>query len=106
MTALLFRDDAYLKTADAVVVAHTDQGGVVPDGSLFYATGGGKFGDSGRLIWPGAHCVIATCIKGDGDDLTCVPCPSQPLPEVGASVRMELDWRAARRICGSRPRCI
>ncbi|TJW66746.1 MAG: alanyl-tRNA editing protein, partial [Mesorhizobium sp.] len=39
-TEALFRDDAYLKTADAQVVAINDRGGILLDRTIFYATSG------------------------------------------------------------------
>ena len=41
-TQALFRDDAYLRTAEARVVALTGEGGVVLDRTVFYATSGGQ----------------------------------------------------------------
>jgi misacylated tRNA(Ala) deacylase len=41
-TTLLFRDDAYLSTAEARVVGINDRGGILLDRSIFYATGGGQ----------------------------------------------------------------
>ena len=49
MTDALFRDDAYLKSCDATVLAVTERGGVVLDRTIFYPTGGGQPGDSGTL---------------------------------------------------------
>ena len=45
----LFRTDAYLRQAEGRVVAHTAEGGVILDQSLFYPHGGGQPGDSGRI---------------------------------------------------------
>ncbi len=47
MTELLFRADAYLAEAGAVVTAHTPEGGIIVDRTVFYPTGGGQPGD----IW-------------------------------------------------------
>lgn len=95
MTEMLFRKDAYLREAEAQVVAHTETGGIVLDRSLFYATGGGQPGDAGMLIWPEGACAVETCVKGEGDDLVCLPPTGASLPAVGTSVTMQLDW--ARR---------
>ncbi|RUZ71950.1 alanyl-tRNA editing protein, partial [Mesorhizobium sp. M7A.F.Ca.CA.001.14.1.1] len=37
-TDALFRDDAYLRTADAKIVAVNDRGGIILDRTIFYAT--------------------------------------------------------------------
>ena len=42
MTEPLFLTDAYLKEAPATVVAHSEEGGIMLDCSLFYPTGGGQ----------------------------------------------------------------
>ena len=58
MTELLFRDDAYRTNAVATVVAHMPDGGIVPDRSIYYPTGGGQPGDGGRTqIGPAARWI-------------------------------------------------
>jgi Ser-tRNA(Ala) deacylase AlaX len=48
-TELLFRDDAYLRTASARVVAVHERG-IELDRTIFYPQGGGQVGDSGTLV--------------------------------------------------------
>jgi misacylated tRNA(Ala) deacylase len=92
MSKPLFQDDAYLTEAPGHVVAHTDQGGVVLDQSLFYPTGGGQPGDRGQLSWDGGEMVVATSVKGDDGAIVLVPAEGQALPPVGADVVQNLDW--------------
>ena len=49
MTETLFIEDAYAREAEGRVVALTDEGGMVLDRSIFYATSGGQPGDAGRI---------------------------------------------------------
>ncbi|EEW23727.1 alanyl-tRNA editing protein [Rhodobacter ferrooxidans] len=92
MTRLLFRDDPYLQQAEAQVIGHTAEGGIVLDASIFYATGGGQPGDSGLLRWPGGRLTIATAIKAEGDHIALVPAEPLALPPVGTVVMQHLDW--------------
>lgn len=98
MTTQLFRQDAYLTEAEAVVTAHTQEGGVVLDQSLFYPTGGGQPGDSGRLLWQGRALPIATAVKTGGDQIALVAAEPQPLPPVGTALRQLLDWPRRHRL--------
>jgi misacylated tRNA(Ala) deacylase len=98
MTKPLFRDDAYLKQADGTVVAHTDQGGVVLDGSIFYPTGGGQPGDSGRLNWSGGSMEVAVAVKGEGAQIVLVPAEGADLPPVGTTVVQHLNWDIRHRL--------
>ena len=95
MSGMLFRDDPYMRAAESVVTAHTAEGGVVLEASLFYPQGGGQPGDSGQLHWDGATLDVATTVKGADGAIVLVPAAEGALPPVGATVRQELDW--ARR---------
>lgn len=92
MTEPLFRDDAYLRRASAKVVAHTAEGGIVLDQSIFYPTGGGQPGDNGVLRWDDLSMTIATAIKGDGDAIILVPAEPRALPAVGTVIEQAVDW--------------
>ena len=97
MTDRLFLDDPYLAETDARVVAHTPEGGVVLDRTLFYPTGGGQPGDSGRLDWGLGCLTVATSVKGEGAQIALVPAEPQVLPPVGTELRQHLDWERRHR---------
>ncbi len=91
MTVSLYQRDAYLREADATLVAINDRGGVILDRSLFYPTGGGQPGDSGELVVDGETIRIATTVKGDGEDIVLVP--ESPVKLLaGAPVLQRIDW--------------
>ncbi len=92
MSALLFREDAYRRTAPGRVVAQTPEGGLILDATLFYPTGGGQPGDSGRLTWEGGDTAIAGTVKGPDGAVVLVPAEGAALPPVGAEVSQTLDW--------------
>jgi misacylated tRNA(Ala) deacylase len=95
MTRLLFREDAYLREAEAEVLGHTAEGGIVVDASIFYATGGGQPGDSGMIRWTGGRMAIATAVRIEGGLIALVPAEAVALPPVGAKILQQIDW--ARR---------
>ncbi len=69
MTERLFERDAYLRRAEATVVAVTDAG-IVLDQTVFYPLGGGQPGDSGWLRSAEDRSVrIADTRKGDGGQI-------------------------------------
>ncbi len=98
MTEMLFRSEPYLREAGAMVERLTDEGGIVLDQTLFYPTGGGQPGDSGRLTWDGGEIEIATTVKGDGDEIVLVPAEPSKLPRSGTAVRQELNWERRHRL--------
>jgi len=91
-TEPLFLQDAYQKTGVATVLAHTSDGGVILDKSLYYATSGGQPGDSGSLRWGSGEMGVVTAIKIEGGAIALIPTEGQSLPPVGTEVSMELDW--------------
>lgn len=91
MVEELFRQDAYIKEADATVTA-AEERGVRLDRSIFYPTGGGQPGDTGLLRWDGGEARIVDSIKADGGDVLHVLAPDAPRPEIGTKVHTVLDW--------------
>lgn len=100
MTETLFRDDAYLTSCEAQVVAINERGGIVLDRTVFYPTGGGQPGDTGALtLADGAGVRIATTVKGDApDEIVHVPAEGETLPGVGARVTATIDWDRRYRL--------
>ena len=92
MTELLFRKDSYAREATGKVVALTDEGGIILDGSLFYPTSGGQPGDSGWLRWGGQELEIATAVKGPDETVILVPAEPARLPRVGQEVTQVIQW--------------
>ena len=91
MVEELFRQDAYLKEAEATVTA-LEERGVRLDRSIFYPTGGGQPGDTGSLRWDGGEARIVDAVKADGADVLHVLAPDAPRPAVGTKLHSTLDW--------------
>ena len=64
-TDCLFREDAYLTSSPATVLALTEKGGIVVDRTCFYATSGGQPGDTGMLVTAAGEFPLATAIYND-----------------------------------------
>jgi len=88
----VFRADAYRRDLETSVCGLTPEGGILCAASVFYPTGGGQPGDSGRLTWDGGEIEIATTVKGEGGQVILVPAEPLPLPPLGVAVRQTLDW--------------
>ena len=91
MTKPLFLEDAYRRTAPGRVATLTEDGGIMLEESLFYATSGGQPGDAGSLTWDGGETPIATAVKADGG-IVLVPAEGAPLPPPGTPVTQVIDW--------------
>jgi misacylated tRNA(Ala) deacylase len=93
-TDCLFREDAYLTECRAEVVALTDQGGIVVDRTVFYATSGGQPGDRGVLTTEsGVAIPIGTAVYADPAKTVIAQVPAEAArPAVGEPVTLKIDW--------------
>jgi len=98
-TGELFREDAYLKSCDAVVTA-VDEKGIRLDRTIFYPTGGGQPGDVGRLrLADGTVVEIKDTIKGAAPgEIVHVPAEGAPVLAEGMPVTAEIDWDRRHRL--------
>ena len=92
MTTPLYLKDAYQTRAEGRVTGITEQGGIILDQSLFYATSGGQPGDSGTLIWDDQDIEITTTIKGEGGSIVLIPAEGAMRPAVGQAVTQNINW--------------
>lgn len=92
-TELLFRTDAYLREAQARVIA-ADAKGIQLDRTIFYPQGGGQPGDRGSIVRSDGTIIdVLNTVRGE--DRTAVLHQSaahQPLPAVGEVVTLLIDW--------------
>ncbi len=93
-TELLFRDDAYTKTANAHVVAIGERG-IELDRTVFYPMGGGQAGDTGTLIRAnGERIAVADTRKGESaNSVLHVLAAGTRLPEPGETLTLQIDWQ-------------
>jgi misacylated tRNA(Ala) deacylase len=98
-TELLFREDAYLKSADACVLAVSERG-IELERTVFYPLGGGQAGDSGALVRAnGERVIVSDTRKGESADRVLhLLAPGSPTLEIGESLTLEIDWERRYRL--------
>lgn len=106
-TETLFREDAYMREAEARVVAINERGGILLDRTVFYATSGGQPGDTGKLTRvDGAPIDIAATVTGETkDQIIHVPAAGQGLPKPGETLQMAIDWERRYRLMRMHTAC-
>src|SRR5476649_2706891 len=111
MVEELFRQDAYLKEADAIVTAQ-DERGVRLDRTIFYPTGGGQPGDTGLMRWDGGEAKIVDALKAldslktGGGDVLHVLAPDAPKPLSAQRYTSRSTGSAATGTCACILRCM
>lgn len=102
----LFRDNAYLKSAEAKVLAVNERG-IFLDRTVFYATSGGQPGDTGTLICAdGARIAITGTITGETkDEIIHLVAEGAHLPAEGQVVTVEIDWERRLKLMRMHAAC-
>jgi misacylated tRNA(Ala) deacylase len=97
MTEAIFRTEPYQRTVDTVVTGVVD-GMVELEQTVFYPTGGGQPGDTGRLILPDRTLEVVDTRKGErpGSVLHVLAAPAGLEP--GTKALAELDWPRRHRL--------
>ena len=94
MTELLFRNDSYVKSCEAVVT-RIDGRGIQFDRTVFYATSGGQPGDTGSLtLADGTLIRITNRVTGvTKDEIIHVQEHGAAQLQVGDIVTLSIDWQ-------------
>ena len=91
MTEALFKHDAYLQECKAEIIV-SDNEFVVLDKTVFYPTGGGQPGDTGKITWnDNSIDVIDTRYSKNGEIQHFLK-NNNPLPSEGVTVKAEINW--------------
>jgi misacylated tRNA(Ala) deacylase len=93
MAELLFREDPYLKSCEATVLAVQGEA-VELDRTVFYPLGGGQAGDTGKL---GPWRVIDTRKGSSADSVLHVLEPGANA-EPGMKLQIAIDWERRHRL--------
>ena len=92
MTELLFRDDAYLKSAPAELVDLIDNGGLIFNQTVFYPIGGGQPSDVGELISGDLNLKVREVRKGDQGKVVFFVEGSTEGIQIGQKFQQKIDW--------------
>jgi len=106
-TEVLFRDDSYLREADATVVRVNDRGGIILDRTIFYATSGGQPGDTGFLERAdGTRVAVAGTITGESkEEILHIPAAGATPLQAGEALKLLIDWERRYRLMRMHTAC-
>ncbi|MFO7634490.1 MAG: alanyl-tRNA editing protein [Caldilinea sp.] len=97
MTEAVFRIDPYQRTVESIVTG--SEGGMIElERTVFYPTGGGQPGDTGRLILADRALEVVDTRKG-GEPGSILHVLAEPaVLSMGTPVQAELDWDRRHRL--------
>ncbi|AVA21375.1 alanyl-tRNA editing protein [Rhizobium sp. LEGMi198b] len=103
----LYRDDFYLSTAEAVVTAIHEDGGIELNQTCFYATSGGQPGDTGFFERAdGSKITLGQTKHGATKDIIVhVPLEAEAKPAVGEKLVLHVDWPRRYRLMRMHTAC-
>jgi misacylated tRNA(Ala) deacylase len=106
-TKALYRDDFYLSTCEAQVIAVHDTGAIELDQTCFYATSGGQQGDTGFLERAdGSRIELGATVHGaDKSIILHMPLEGQPSPEVGEKLTLHVHWERRYKLMRMHTAC-
>ena len=107
MTTPLFREDAYLSTVEATVTGIRDDGGILLDQTVFYATSGGQPGDTGHFERSDGSVIrISETLTGETKGVIVHRREAgQPLPEIGEPLVLHVDWKRRYKLMRMHTAC-
>ena len=97
MTDRLYAVDAYRRECVSAVQALTERG-VVLDATVFYPTGGGQPGDTGRLRWNGGSAEVLNTVADAHGRIIHILADGMTAPEPGTEVTAEIDFERRHRL--------
>lgn len=106
-TEALFHEDAYLSSAASSVLGITENGGIILDRTIFYATSGGQPGDTGYLERADGSKIeiIATQTGVTKNDIIHIPADGQPTLQVGEKLTLHLNWERRYKLMRMHTAC-
>lgn len=106
-TEALFKDDAYLSTCEADVIAINDRGGIILSQTCFYATSGGQPGDTGFLErQDGSKIEITATVNGETkNDIVHIPAQGCPDIAIGEKLVLHINWERRYKLMRMHTAC-
>jgi misacylated tRNA(Ala) deacylase len=107
VTIPLFREDAYLSTVEAAVTGIREDGGILLDRTVFYATSGGQPGDTGHFERSDGSLIrIGATVTGETKEVIVhMPEAGQPAPTIGENLVLHIDWKRRYRLMRMHTAC-